>query len=238
MRRLLTAVMALAVALSTFGTAFASPANATVYVIHGIPGADISPAVDPALPVDISVNGACALTDFTFGQTAGPLSLPAGAYAVAISLADTDPATGCNNAPVIGPANITFAPGENATVIAHLTNGGAPTASKFVNRVRGLNDRNGRLVVRHTANAPTVDIGVNRHGREVRCLKNLSNPNQVQTTLRAGDYQVFVYPAGAPAPVAGPIPLALQGNAVTTVYAVGSLANGTFTVIAQVLPTY
>ncbi len=237
MKRLMATLLAFAIALSSFGIAAASgPGNASVYVIHGIRGEDLgAPA---ALPVDVSVNGACALKDFEFGNIVGPLSLPAGSYAIAISLADDDPSTGCNNAPVIGPATIRFRSGENATVIAHLTEDGAPTASKFTNRVRGLNERNARLVVRHTAAAPTVDIGVNRGDREIRCLKNLSNGGEVITTVRAGAYHVFVYPAGAPSPVAGPIPADLAGDKVTIVYAVGTLSKGTFTVLAQVLPTH
>lgn len=236
MKRLIPMVLALLIAVAMVSPAAASPRDATVYVIHGIRGEDLN--ANPALPVDVSVDGACALKDFTFGSTAGPLSLPAGTYAIAISLADDDPATGCNNAPVIGPASIHFRPGENATVIAHLTEGGAPTATKYTNNLRGLNDRNARLVVRHTAAAPIVDIGVNRGDREVRCLKYLSNGGEVRTTVRAGAYGLFVYPSGAPTPVVGPAPVSLPGDTVTIVYAVGSLANGTFTVLTQVFPTH
>ena len=42
-----------------------APGTATVYVLHGIPGEDLG--LDPELPVDVSVNGACALPGFTFG---------------------------------------------------------------------------------------------------------------------------------------------------------------------------
>jgi hypothetical protein len=237
MRHILTGVVALAIALSTFGTAFASSGNASVYVIHGIPGRDISPAIDPALPVDVSVNGACALTDFKFGQTVGPLSLSAGSYAIAISLADNDPATGCNSAPVIGPAHFYFHNRENATVIAHLTEGGAPTATKFTNDVRRLGENRARLAVRHTANAPKVDIGLYRGDREVGHLTGLYNPYELKTTVRAGDYSAAIFPAGGLSPVFGPVPLSLAARNLTIVYAVGSLANGTFTVLPQVIAT-
>ncbi|MCS6910584.1 MAG: DUF4397 domain-containing protein [Anaerolineales bacterium] len=235
MKKLFATLIAFAIALSSFGaTAASGHRDASVYVIHGIRGEDLG--ADPALPVDVSVNGACALKNFKFGEIVGPLSLPAGSYSIAISLADGG--AGCTNPPVIGPADIRFRPGENATVIAHLTESGAPTASKFTNRVRGLNERNARLVVRHTAAAPTVDIGVNRGDREIRCLKHLSNGGEVFTRVRAGEYSVFVYPTGAATPVAGPIPANLEGDKVTVVYAVGTLSKGTFTVLAQVLPTH
>ena len=37
-----------------------------VYVVHGIPGQDLG--LEPALPVDVSVNGACALESFAFAR--------------------------------------------------------------------------------------------------------------------------------------------------------------------------
>ncbi|HEX8027129.1 MAG TPA: DUF4397 domain-containing protein, partial [Vicinamibacterales bacterium] len=92
-----------------------SPAE--VFVVHGIPGQDVAGAPRD-LPVDVSVNGACALPNFRYGQVVGPLRLNAGTYRVAVHF----PATGtCASAAVIGPAEVPFAAGENSTLIAHLT---------------------------------------------------------------------------------------------------------------------
>lgn len=50
------------------GGASADMREATVYTVHGIPG----------VVVDVEVEGVgCALTQFDFGDIAGPLSLPA-----------------------------------------------------------------------------------------------------------------------------------------------------------------
>ena len=62
--------------------------DAEVLVIHGIRGEDLG--LDPALPVDVAVNGGCFLAGFTFGEVAGPVALAPGDYVIEISLADPD----------------------------------------------------------------------------------------------------------------------------------------------------
>ena len=131
---------------------------AKVYAIHGIPGGDLG--LDPALPVDVAVNGACALTNFRFGEIRGPLSLPAGSYTFEIKLNLGGAA--CSGLTAIGPAVVPFAAGETATLIAHLTEAGSPTASKFVNDVSKTGAGRARLVAHHTAAAPAVDVVVSR----------------------------------------------------------------------------
>ena len=48
--------------------------------------------------------------------------------------------------------------GENTTVVAHLTEQGTPTLTKFINDVRGLGDGSARVAVRHAAAAPAVNV--------------------------------------------------------------------------------
>ena len=65
-------------------------------MIHGIPGEDIQAlGLDVAddLPVDISVNGACALQGFTFRAIEGPIKLPADTSDIEIRLACPGPCT-------------------------------------------------------------------------------------------------------------------------------------------------
>ncbi len=230
MRAVLAIVLALGVAFTSFGSAAASTGNASVYVIHGIPGKDLG--LDPSLPVDVKVAGGCALQGFKFGQVVGPLSLPAGTYAIEISVAN--PAAPCSNAAVIA-ANVPFAAGESATVIAHLANGGAPTASKFVNDVSRTRGNQARLAVRHAANAPAVDICLYQRGNYLGSLANLVTGDQEQVDVRRGKYEAGVFAAGTLTQVGGFIPVTLQPRTATFVHAVGSLANGTFTVIPLVI---
>jgi len=209
--------------------------NAKVYVIHGIPGIDLG--ADNALPVDVLVNNSiCLLKGFKFMDIAGPVSLKPGTYNIQISLANAQKP--CSNAAVIA-ADVPFAAGENATVIAHLTEAGAPTASKYTNDVSPISNRLARVTVRHDAAAPTVDIGLAIKLGDLTFstkVPGLSNPNQAgPVKLMAGDYGVTLYPAGTDTAVFGPTTLSLKRNTSTFVYAVGSLGNSTFTYIVQTI---
>ena len=114
-----------------------------------------SPVRRPGLPVDVSIGGACALPNLTFGQIVGPLHVPPGTYAVAVHF----PATGrCTSPAVIGPAQVPLNAGENATVLAHLTGSGGLTASKFVNNLTPTPAGRARVTIVHAANAPAVDL--------------------------------------------------------------------------------
>ena len=103
-------VAALATPLFTTNLFAVGSADAEVYVIHGIPGIDVG--LDPELPVDITVNGGCALENFRFGDIAGPLFLPEGNYTIDIRPANLR--TPCSEMPLFS-VNVDLVAGENAT---------------------------------------------------------------------------------------------------------------------------
>ena len=162
--------------------------NATVTVVHGIPDT----------PVDVYVDGSKALSDFTFKTVTKPISLPAGAHAVAVRKAG-DPASA---APILS-ANPSLPAGANATIVANLTAGGKPTLTPFVNPTSSVPDGMARLVVRHTAAAPAVDILAG--GKPV--ITSLTNPNEKMLMVPAGSLSASVAAAGTTKPVIGPVPL-------------------------------
>ena len=126
----------------------AAAQDAELSVLHGVPG----------LTVDVCVNGAVQLPDFTPGSLAGPLSLPAGTYTVAI-FGDT---IDCSGTPAIGPVDLPLAAGMSYTAVAHLDATGTPTASLFTNDTSAAGAGEGKATVRHTAaNAEGVSILVN-----------------------------------------------------------------------------
>lgn len=225
----LFAVTTLAFVL-TFSAATADAAELTV--VHGITGADLG--LDNALPVDIAIDGACTVPDARLGDVAGPLSVDPGTYFVEIFLADA--MNPCGGALVISDfVSVRF--GEDLTVVAHLTTDGTITASKFVNDVRTLGGGEGRVIVRHLADAPAVDVWVKARsgGAPIPLFTNLTNPDQGKAIVAADDYGAIIAPAGVLEAAFGPVPLAVGANATTIVYAVGTLDSGTFTVIAQVI---
>jgi hypothetical protein len=194
----------------------AAAENGTVYVVHGVPG----------LTVDVYVNGKAALTGFKPGQVAGPLSLPAGSYDVAIRKAG-DAATA---APAIEKA-VTLPAGANVSLVAHLSAAGTPTLTAFVNPVGGLANGKARLVVRHTAAAPAVDVLAG--GKPA--FTGLTNPNQQTADLAAGTVSAAVALAGGTKPVIGPADLTLKARQVTVVYAIGSAKDNTLRLVTQSL---
>jgi hypothetical protein len=71
---LLAVVVALTVAPALTSNAGAQAGSSKVWVTHGLP------LNDSGTVVDVYVNGGLAIEDFAFGQTVGPLTLPAATY--------------------------------------------------------------------------------------------------------------------------------------------------------------
>lgn len=212
------AVLASAAAVAATAGLAAMPAQAagtaTVTVVHGI----------PKTPVDVYVDGKKALSDFTFKTVTGPISLPAGSHQIAVRPAGAASST----APIL-----TLAPnlpaGANATVVAYLTADGKPALKPFVNPTTAVPAGMGRVVVRHTAAAPAVDVLAG--GKPI--ISKLTNPNEAMLMVPAGTVSTSVAAAGTTKPVIGPVDLPVASGKTLVVYAVGSLADGTLTAVTQ-----
>jgi len=208
----------LAVLVALFTMLFASPVgaqdDATIMLTHGIPDTD----------VDVDVDGSVVIDGFSFGdmedlsafagQTLAGLTVNlAGTDTVALDLGDfAVPATG------------------NFTVVAHLDADGNPTASVFENDTSTIAAGEGRLVVRHTAAAPAVDILANGAAE----FTNVTNGQEGQVDLAAGTITAEVVPTGVITPVViGPADLPITEGASLIVYAVGSLDADNLSVLTQ-----
>ncbi|HKJ55388.1 MAG TPA: DUF4397 domain-containing protein [Nitriliruptoraceae bacterium] len=196
--------------------ASAQDATGTVTVVHGIPDTT----------VDVFVNGDLTLDDFEFGTVTDPLELPAGDYTFDITAPDA-----ADNSDPILTADATLEAGANVSAVAHLTEGGDPTATLFVNDIDTIAAGEARVTVRHTAAAPAVDILA---GGDV-LVPDLSNPNEAVADVPAGDYDLAINAAGTDTEV-----LALPGTTLaegtnTIAYAVGSLDGGSFEILVQAI---
>jgi hypothetical protein len=216
-RRLLLAgaglVAVLLAMLSPLSVASAA-SSATVYVVHGI----------PKTPVDVYVDGKRALDDFQPGTSQGPVDLPAGPHKVAIFPADAGDGSG---APLLS-ADADLPDGANVTLVAHLTADGKPTVTPFKNDVSRVAPGQARLVVRHTAAAPAVDVLAG--GKPV--IQNLTNPNEKELTVPAGSVSAAVAAAGTTDPVIGPADVDLKEGSATFVQAIGSLQDKSLGLVA------
>ena len=209
-----------ALTLIALGTAGATPAfaaaNSQVTVVHGIPGQ----------AVDVYVNGEKTIPDFQPGKVAGPLSLPAGEYDIAL----TKPGDAIGSA--LLTVNDAAVPGDaNLSLVAHLGEDGKPTLTPFANDTAKLAAGKARLIVRHTAAAPAVDV---RAGGEP-VFEDLTNPKEAKADVDAGSVSADVVLAGTQDRVLGPADLDLKEGTATVVYAVGSAGDKTLDIVAQTI---
>jgi hypothetical protein len=200
---------------------FAAPAgaqsgDAKVVVVHGIPDT----------PVDVYVNDALTLDDFQFGTVTDPLSLPAGEYQLDVRAANAE----ATAAPLL-EASATLTAGADVSIVAHLKADGSPTITPFVNDVSPTAAGKGRLVVRHTAAAPAVDVLAG--GAVV--FANLANPNEAKADLDAATVSATVALTGTTAPVIGPADVPVVEGQETIVYAVGSAEANNLSVLVQTI---
>jgi hypothetical protein len=201
---------------------------AQLSVVHGIPGQELG--VDPALAVDVSVNGACTLEGFEFTEIAGPLDLDAGVYDIEVTLADT--ANPCQG-PLAIAQSISLALGENASAVAHFTTDGSIQLSKFTNDVRAPAEGQARFVARHLADAPDVDAPFEVEGETVAQISALGFGEQGKLDVDAGTYEASVKVAGTDVTALGPYSVNAMAGAGYYVYIVGSVSGGTLMPLVQ-----
>ncbi|OIH93718.1 DUF4397 domain-containing protein [Curtobacterium sp. MCBA15_001] len=198
-------------------TASAATSDATLSVLHAV----------PKTTVDVYLDGKRAIDDFAPGTLAGPMTVPAGAHTLAITASDATDAS----KPIIGPVDVSLAAGSNSTAVAHLGTGGTPTATLFTNDTSAVPAGQGRLVVRHVAAAPAVDVLAG--GKAV--VSDLANPDEQALVLPAGTVSASVAATGTTAPVIGPADVAVQSGVDTIVYAWGSLDEKTLALATQTI---
>ncbi len=227
----LTGLALSALAVWTLGAADAQAQNSNgeLFFVHGLPGDDLDTDmvdVPNNLPVDVCVglpgNLNCIFAGVEFGTFSTPLSLSPGNYQVTVALADPDNPGA--NPPVI-TGTISLRSRQSVTFVAHLSTNGVPVGTAFLNSQQRIMTGKSRLVVRHVANAPAVDVTltspINLPGTAVL---GLTNPRQSNPTdLQAGPFVARLTPAGQPQTNLLPAaPLVLSPLNAYYVYAVGS----------------
>ena len=206
-------------AAALFATLLAAPAtaqedSATIMLLHGIPDTD----------VDVIAGGEAAIEGFAFGDMQD-LSALAGQTlpGLQVVVAGTDTVA-------IDAGDVALPASGNYTIVAHLDAEGNPALGVFENDTSTTAAGEGRLVVRHAAAAPEVDIRANG---EV-AFAGVANGAEGAADLPAGTITADVVPAGASEPVViGPAELPVTEGSSLIVYAVGSLDAGNLSVLTQ-----
>lgn len=220
LRRLLAfgGAAALSIGFMFIGVGSAQAADkATVSILHGVPGAT----------VDVYANGKALLKNFKPGTLTDPQMLPAGSYDLKVVKAgdgpDGDAIVEANNVKVPGGANI--------TVVAHLTAKGKPALTPYVNDVSMISPGEARVIVRHDAAAPAVDVRAG--GKPV--FTDLTNPKEDSAEVTAGTIKADVVLAGTKKVVIGPASLTLGEGTTTIVYAWGSAKDDNLKLAVQTI---
>lgn len=212
-----TAIATLALAPLASAPAFAADDDATVSILHAVPGAT----------VDVYANGKALLTSFKPGTLTEPMMLPAGEYDLKVTAAGA----GAEGAAVIEANDVVVPAKANITVAAHLDAKGTPVLSPFVNDVSKVAAGKSRLTVRHIAAAPAVDVRANK----AVAFAGLTNPKEAKADLNASMIAADVVLAGTGTVALGPVDVDLKEGTSTIVYAWGSAADGNLDLAVQTI---
>lgn len=199
-------VLSVVVGAPAFAQPKAAGGQATVSVLHAVPG----------LTVDVYAGDKELLPDFAPGTLTDPMKLDAGSYDIKIFKDGEGP----KGTPAI-EKTVEVPAGANATLVAHLTADGKPALNAFVNDTSKVPAGKARVTVRHVAAAPAVDVRAN--GTAV--FKNLQNPKEAKGEVAAGKVSADVVLAGTDTVAIGPATLDLAEGSNTIVYAWGSATD-------------
>lgn len=210
-------------AMSALGAApaLAAEGDATVSVLHAVPG----------LTVDVYVNGAETVPDFEPGTLTDPMMLAPGAYDIQVFADGDDPATAT---PAIEATGVEVPANANVTLVAYLAADGTPSLGAFANDTTPVAAGQARLTVRHLAAAPAVDVRAG--GAAV--VTAIENPGEASLETAAGTVSADVVLAGTEDVVIGPADLTLAEGTNTIVTAWGSADDGTLALAVQTVEAH
>ena len=208
------------VRLLTLIDAVAPPAMAKVRVLHASPDA-------PA--VDVYADGAAVLTNVPFGVISDYLEVPAGDHLIQVVAAGADPADGA-----VIEATLSFA-ADTMTTVAATNAVAAIEAQVLADAPAPMKGKAQVRVVHFSADAPAVDIAPDGAKVKKAIIKELAYPNATEyLALPAGAYDLEIRAAGAAETAFDIDEVTLDAGTSYTVFAIGSLADGTFTVLPVV----
>ncbi len=191
--------------------------DATVTVLHGVPGLNG--------PVDVFANGS-QLFSFDYGDQQGPLELAPGSYALEVR----------QGGATLLSLNAALSADTDYSVIANLDENGNPQLGAFVNALDNLSLPTSRLYVRHTAEAPAVDIVLEQGGVAVATIPNVSNGGSASADVAPGIYSVRLNVAGTSNTAFGPVDIRVENGLGYGVFAVGQVGTNSFQLLQQRVP--
>ena len=214
MRRLVPSlILSLVSAAATAVPGWAQDQPSEVTIVHGL----------PRFTADVYVDGELLLSGFEPKEATDPMALPPGTYGVEIRNAG-DPKS---SEPALA-AELKVPPGRNLSVVAHLNETGEPTVSVFDNEVARIAAGKARLLVRHQAAAPPVEVDANGDS-----LFTVASGEQVERSLPASTLDLGVAATDGSDVVVEPTTVELQEGVAYFVYLIGSAEEQTLDFMVQ-----
>lgn len=215
MKRVLMSLAALSATVLVPNMASAQ-ASVDLTLVHGLPGVTADVAVDGTVVIDNFVPGSLAnITSFA-GQTLTNLTV-------------TDDSTGDV---VIGPiASVEVPASGSHSLVVHLDDGGTPVLSTFANNTDAVTSGEARLTLRHTAEAPAVDLIIGTE-RPIVAATNGQSGEVERPAGQLSDAQLA--PTGEAAIATLPA-LDMAANTNTIVYVIGSTSADTLDFVVQIV---
>jgi Domain of unknown function (DUF4397) len=186
---------------------------ASVRVVHGIGG----------VVADVYFDSALVLQTFQPETSTDLFEVDAGPHTVDIRLAGSLAAA----APLLS-GRVDITPGKTWSLVAHLAADGKPTLTAFADDVSQVPPGQTRVVIRHTAAAPPIDVLLSA----APIASNLANPGEISTQVAAGTYQVSVTQAGTAQALAPAQDVPFQEGTANDMYFIGDANAGTLGWIA------
>ena len=219
MKRMATVgILAAVITALGAGAALAAQAESRLTIIHAIPG-------EGGFPADIYLDGELVVEEMTFGTVTEATTVASGPHEVAIYPEGADPET---EEPALA-ADIDLDEGADATVVAGLTNSGDPTLAVYVNNADPVGAGEARVVLRHQAEAPAVDLLVN--GEPVAL--EVSNGDEASAEVEAGPITLSLVPSAEGDESLFQTDVDLSEGSAFLIYGIGSVEGGSFDVAVQ-----
>ena len=204
--------MGLVVAAAQGATA-AEPASVTV--VHGLRG----------LVADVQVDGKVVLKGFAEERSTDPLPIPAGSHRIVVRSARD--AAG----PPVIDTTIDLVAGESRSLVAHLDDQGKPALTSFRNDDAPIPAGQGRVVLRNTAAAPSVQIVVD--GKPLGAAVGSGAATDVLLPAKA--HTVAVQAPGGGATLLGAQTVEVPAGSSTLLYLIGSSRDSSLGWLAQTM---
>ncbi len=200
------------------GSAAAQSDTATVTLVHGFRG----------LLADVYLDGDLILEGFRPARSTDPTQLPAGEHTVEVREADAAP----DSTPVV-EGTLQLPSDANLSAVVHPAADGEPTISVFDNAFNAPGADTARVVVRHTAMAPAIDVTFGT----TSVVTGLKPGQEGDGTVQPGADDIATVEASSSAPLLPPARINADPESVIAVYLIGSADNDSLGWLSQRLDT-